>query len=177
MAQEIKLVGVAVAGSIQAATHMRLLEDMVAIIHRMGWGIASACQTKGDKHIVRKMSELGGFTIGFFSNRIGDLEFKGTVTRGVNYYKKDLFEFSREVYGACGKNWDFLMPEQQRMFVRYADIARNVWGSLIWEGDQSSAMFGRFCAIHQRPVFYFPAKRLDFIQFISDNKTGGTTSV
>jgi hypothetical protein len=168
MTQELRLAGISISGRIQAAKHMRMLEDLVHIIHRCGWGIASACQTKGDRHVVRTMSSIGGFTIGFFSNRIGDLEFKGIVSRSVNYYQRDLFDLSREVYGACGKNWDYLSPEQQRMFVRYADISRNIWGSVIWEGDQSSSLFGRLCAVHRRPVFYLPEGRIEFIDFLSN---------
>lgn len=164
---EHRRVGLAVGGLVRSATKFRLLRDVATTLVRLGWGINSTAQTPGDVEVVKAVHSKGGIVVGFFVDRMGHPYIKQLVTREVNDYGVDTFNYAERVYNSMGKSWDFLSWEQQKSIARLVEIARWSHVCAVFDSpDRVSDMFVRFAGAYKRPVFFLPhdtTKLMDYV--------------
>lgn len=150
-------VGVVVGGQIRGQAKLDLIRDVTAVIVRMGWGINSSAQTFGDKIVIETAHKHGGFSVGFFVNRMANSYLRKFVSSEVNEYARNKFNYAEDVYNSTGKAWEFLSIEQQKSIVKLIDIARFSEVCILFDTpDVMSSMFVRFAAAYDKPVFHLP---------------------
>lgn len=149
--------GIVVGGRVQGVKKMGLIKDLSTTLVRMGLGILSPCATQGDQSVVTTVHSLGGYSIGFFLDKLGNPFLRQKVSREVNHYELPKFEFAEEVYCSSGKSWDYLTYEQKKSIVRLVDIARYSSICVVFDTpDNLTSMFVKFAAAYEKPVFFLP---------------------
>lgn len=152
-----KFAGIVVGGQVRGQAKMALIKDIVGVIVRMGWGINSSAQTFGDKIVIETAHKHGGFSVGFFVNRMANSYLRKFVSSEVNEYARNKFNYAEDVYNSTGKAWEFLSIEQQKSIVKLIDIARFSEVCILFDTpDVMSSMFVRFAAAYDKPVFHLP---------------------
>lgn len=162
-----KLIGFSVSGRIIANMHIKTLRTYTDFVHDYGHGVIVPVGTFGERSILKRAHEINGYSVGLFSDRIGWQNFRHTVTKEVNTYNKQKQEWAKQMYEACGKSWDFLMPTQQRDMVVCIDLA--YWSSilLIWPETIKTNMTEMAGAFFQRRMITLPQDETEALTAIS----------
>lgn len=159
----MKLVGFSISGRITANTHMQTIRTMVRACHNRGFGVMAACLTKGDREVLSYGNTLGAHTVGLFADQLCWLNMKEKCSREVNKYDPWKFEMVKRMYDSAGKNWGYLMPNQQKCFVMGVDLVMFSSLVVIWPETVQTNLVAMLAANFKREVCEMPGELGKFL--------------